>query len=79
MQIYEKVAAAYKGEKDVVIAKLDADAHGGLGEKYVLLPTFQISSLLSMVVFVDPLSNLFVKCFGIKSFCSSQLIIKVIH
>ncbi|CAM6034959.1 unnamed protein product [Sphagnum compactum] len=32
--VYEKVAAAYKGEKDVVIAKLDADAHGGLGEKY---------------------------------------------
>ncbi len=53
MQVYEKVAAAYKGEKDVVIAKLDADAHSGLGEKYVLLQTFQISSVLSMVVFVD--------------------------
>jgi hypothetical protein len=46
VQVYEKVAAAYKGEKDVVIAKLDADAHGGLGEKYVLLQTFQISSVL---------------------------------
>lgn len=32
--VYEKVAAAYKGEKDVVIAKLDADAHSGLGERY---------------------------------------------
>ncbi|KAH8967113.1 hypothetical protein BDL97_03G062000 [Sphagnum fallax] len=32
--VYEKVAAAYKAEKDVVVAKVDADAHSGLGERY---------------------------------------------
>ncbi|CAK9221439.1 unnamed protein product [Sphagnum jensenii] len=29
-RVYEKVAAAYKAEKDVVVAKVDADAHSGL-------------------------------------------------
>ncbi|TJX53773.1 hypothetical protein E8P77_25405, partial [Soehngenia saccharolytica] len=32
--IYEKVAAAYKLEKDVVIANVDADKYKDLGEKY---------------------------------------------
>ncbi|XP_059648438.1 probable protein disulfide-isomerase A6 [Cornus florida] len=32
--IYEKVAAAFKMEEDVVIANLDADKYKGLGEKY---------------------------------------------
>ncbi|XP_024545889.1 probable protein disulfide-isomerase A6 [Selaginella moellendorffii] len=31
---YEKVATAFKGEKGVVIAKLDADAHKDLASKY---------------------------------------------
>jgi protein disulfide-isomerase A6 len=35
--VYEKVAAAYKAEKDVVVAKVDADAHSGLGERSVFL------------------------------------------
>lgn len=33
LQIYEKVAAAFKSDEDVVIANLDADKHKGLGEK----------------------------------------------
>lgn len=32
--VYEQVATAFKGEKDVVIAKVDADSHKSLGEKY---------------------------------------------
>ncbi|KAH7423692.1 hypothetical protein KP509_12G069100 [Ceratopteris richardii] len=32
--VYDQVATAFKGEKDVVIAKVDADSHKGLGEKY---------------------------------------------
>eukprot|EP00246_Nothoceros_aenigmaticus_P003989 TRINITY_DN15252_c0_g2_i1.p1 TRINITY_DN15252_c0_g2~~TRINITY_DN15252_c0_g2_i1.p1 ORF type:complete len:370 (+),score=66.71 TRINITY_DN15252_c0_g2_i1:118-1227(+) len=32
--IYEQVATAFKGDTDVVVAKLDADAHKELGEKY---------------------------------------------
>lgn len=32
--VYDQVATAFKGEKEVVIAKVDADSHKGLGEKY---------------------------------------------
>lgn len=32
-QVYDQVATAFKGEKEVVIAKVDADSHKGLGEK----------------------------------------------
>ncbi|KAI5056425.1 hypothetical protein GOP47_0028732 [Adiantum capillus-veneris] len=32
--IYDQVATAFKGEKDVVVAKVDADGHKSLGEKY---------------------------------------------
>ncbi|XP_076952633.1 putative protein disulfide-isomerase A6 [Bidens hawaiensis] len=34
--IYESVATAFRNEEDVVIAKLDADKHKDLGEKYGL-------------------------------------------
>lgn len=34
-QIYEQVASAFKKEKDVVIAKVDADTHKSLGERCV--------------------------------------------
>lgn len=37
-QVYEQVASAFKKEKDVVIAKVDADAHKDLGERYVWSP-----------------------------------------
>ncbi|KAJ7547667.1 hypothetical protein O6H91_08G097500 [Diphasiastrum complanatum] len=32
--VYEQVATVYKAEKDIVIAKLDADAHKSVAEKY---------------------------------------------
>lgn len=32
--VYELVATAFKGEKEVVIAKVDADSHKSLGERY---------------------------------------------
>ena len=33
MQVYDQVAAAFKGDKHVVIAKVDADNHKSLGER----------------------------------------------
>ena len=35
MQIYEKVATAFKLEDDVIIANVDAAKHKDLGEKWV--------------------------------------------
>lgn len=32
--VYEQVATAFKKEKDVVVAKVDADAHKDLGERF---------------------------------------------
>eukprot|EP00250_Pteridium_aquilinum_P013379 c21307_g1_i1 orf=250-1365(+) len=32
--VYDQVATAFKGEKDVIVAKVDADSHKSLGEKY---------------------------------------------
>ena len=34
VQVWDKAAAAFKSEKDVVVAKVDADAHKDLGERY---------------------------------------------
>ena len=34
IQVWEKTASAFKSEKDVVVAKVDADAHKDLGERY---------------------------------------------
>jgi len=46
-----EVAAAYKAEKHVVVAKVDADAHSGLGERSVFLQALWIcTSVLSMVI-----------------------------
>lgn len=33
-QVYDKAAAAFKSEEDVVVAKVDADAHKELGSRY---------------------------------------------
>jgi len=33
-QVFDKAAAAFKSEKDVVVAKVDADAHKELGSRY---------------------------------------------
>lgn len=32
--VYDQVATVFKGERDVIIAKVDADSHKSLGEKY---------------------------------------------
>ena len=41
---YEKLAAAFEGEASVVIAKIDADAHRDLGERYGVtgFPTIKV-------------------------------------
>jgi len=60
VQVYEKVAAAFKSEKDVVVANVDADAHKELGSRYgeiitapMLVPTtcftLKVSFQLQMV------------------------------
>lgn len=35
VQVWDKAAAAFGSEKDVVVAKVDADAHKDLGERHV--------------------------------------------
>ncbi len=52
------MAAAYKAEKDVVVAKVDADAHSGLGERSVFLQALWIcTSVLSMVILCGMFRN----------------------
>jgi len=49
VQVYEKAAAAFKSEKDVVVANVDADAHKELGSRYGEIITVPV--LVSMTCF----------------------------
>lgn len=37
------MAAAFKGESDVVVAKVDCDAHKEIGERFVLVTAISLT------------------------------------